>query len=748
MRLLGRLILTGALAVLLMGAGPGSRAEVRAWKQVEVAAQGDNAARAMEQLQRFLTKFPESSHRLEALRLQGIAGMELGQWTLARESLESYLSAGGRTDLPDIQFRLAICLAREDRIDAAPAALRNVAVNDSSDERAATAARELVGLHSFHGAWRKVLQAQGLLLDRQLFDPAIDISYSKQAAEVFSDAALQSLSRGTDSPSVRGLAGYLLLDRTGQLVDSPETEGARRRYASNHPEHPLIALVPGGAGMAAIPEDTRPDVVGVLLPLSGRYAAPGELALRGISLAKASALARGWSDVELVPIDTAGDPEQATAGLRTLVEQHKVIAVLGPMLSSEGEAILSTADELGVPVLMMVQRPGLAQDTECVFNTWVTAEEQVDALVEHAVDRLGVTRFAIAYPAKAGSARLVERFWSRLESAGGLVAAIESYAPDATDFRETARRLKGSHYLALPPGEADLVLPFLEGRTKPQLDSTPPRLRTVTRSVAQPDVAAQDAAETLDKVADVSADAEGDSAPPKPTVWISPSTKEPISDEELVPGVDFQAVFVPDNYKRVSMLAPGLLFEEINLGGHLKEKDYPKVVLMGGAALNHPDLVARAGKYTEGTVIVDGFFLDSPSESVQAFKAAYTEAYGVDPSILEANSYDTALLVFQLLANEDIRSRRELRQRLRLTTPIESVTGARGLGIDGEMRHEMLTLTVEKGAIVQTWPPPAPVILEPTEAEDAKDTGETSATSSPTRDDTAPKPASAEAPAP
>jgi len=745
MRVAARLSLFVALALVLAGAGGPSKAELRAWKQVEAATQSDNSARAMDQLERFLNNFPESDHRLDALRLRGLAAMDLGQWPLARQSLEDYLSGGGRTDLSDIQFRLAICLARENRIDAAPAALRNVAVHDQDDTRAATAARELVGLQSFHGAWRKVLQAQGLLLDRRLFDPALDLSYARQAAEAFSDAALQSLAIGADSESLRGLAAYLILDRTGKLLDSPETEEARRRYASNHPNHPLLAMVPGAETMAAIPEDTRRDVVGVLLPLSGRYAAPGELAMRGISLAKASALARGWADVELVPIDTAGDPEQAIAGLQTLVDEHKVIAVLGPMLSSEGEAIGEAADQLGVPVLMMVQRPGLADGRESVFNTWVTAEEQVDALVEHAVDRLGVTRFAIAYPAKEGSARLVERFWSRLEAAGGLVAAIESYAPDATDFRETARRLKGSHYLVLPPGEADLVLPFLDGRSKPQLTNTPPRLQPVASP--EPELQAPDAAEDI-----VSETQQGDvaTAAAPQTVWISPSTKEPISDKELVPGVDFQAVFVPDNYKRVSMLAPGLLFEEINLGGHLKVKDYPRVVLMGGAALNHPDLIARAGKYTEGTVIVDGFFLDSPSKAVQSFKGAYREAYGVDPSILEANSYDTALLVFQLLTNQEIATRRELRQRLRLSTPVESVTGARGLGIDGEMRHEMLTLTVEKGAIVQAWPPPAPVLLEPTlPAEETTATKtEPASPVSPVSDEPADKPASTEATTP
>ena len=78
--------------------------------------------------------------------------------------------------------------------------------------------------------------------------------------------------------------------------------------------------------------------------------------------------------------------------------------------------------------------------------------------------------------------------------------AIESFPSIEKDFRVTGQRLKGTYYVESPPGEADLVLPFLPGRAKPQISE--PQL-------------------------------------------------------ELVPGVDFQAVFVPTNYKQATMVAPG-----------------------------------------------------------------------------------------------------------------------------------------------------------------------------------------------
>ena len=643
-----RICLLGVLCLSLLGAGP-SRKEERTWSRLQEAVASEQYERALKLASTLIDQYPDGSYRLDSYRLAGISAVELEQWRSARAYLETYLQLGGRQQLDQLKFWIALCLAREGRLDSAPAALRNVAVNDQDLERSAAAARELVELRLFEGNLRGVLEAQGLLLDRSSFDPSADLVHSRKAVQPLSDEELEELERSHERDSVAGLVGYLLLERKNALLDTPETDGLRMAFAHKHPEHFLLSEVPGALKWADDGETGGGRKVGVLLPLSGRYAAVGELAQRGITLSVARAEQLGWPKTELLILDTQGDPTAAIEGLRRLAEEEHVVAVLGPLLSTEGELLAEQAETLGVPLLMMVQRPGLTENRASVFNTWVTADEQVDALVEHAVHRMLLRKFAIAYPAKQSSARLAERFWERAEAEGAVVTAIESYDPAATDFRETAQRIKGTFYVETPIAETDLVLPYLGERTRPQL--TDPQV-------------------------------------------------------ELLPGVDFQALFVPDNYKRVSMLAPSFLFEEINLGTHLPAEDYPPVLLMGGAALNHPELISRGGKYTEGTLLVDGFFLNSPDSAVQNFKAAYQEAYAKDPSIIEATAYDLSLLAQQLLSDSESLSRREFRRRLNIATPLETVTGARGVRSSGEMRHEILCLTVRKGAIIQAWPVP------------------------------------------
>ena len=84
--------------------------------------------------------------------------------------------------------------------------------------------------------------------------------------------------------------------------------------------------------------------LGVVLPLSGRYASYGEATLKGILLATGhfdardqrpsnGAAARPPSGIRLLIRDTGGDPARAAAATRELAARAEVSAVLGPMLA-------------------------------------------------------------------------------------------------------------------------------------------------------------------------------------------------------------------------------------------------------------------------------------------------------------------------------------------------------------------------------------------------------------------------------
>ena len=131
--------------LFLLGAGPmdrASRAETRAWKQVEQAVQQNAPQRLLDRAEEYLRSFPDGLSSTEAHRLAGEAAMQLELWTACRRHFDSYLAGGGRSDIAQVSWQIAICLAREGPSEEARVALRNVAANDPDPERAASAGRE------------------------------------------------------------------------------------------------------------------------------------------------------------------------------------------------------------------------------------------------------------------------------------------------------------------------------------------------------------------------------------------------------------------------------------------------------------------------------------------------------------------------------------------------------------------------------------------------------------------------------
>jgi ABC-type branched-subunit amino acid transport system substrate-binding protein len=100
-------------------------------------------------------------------------------------------------------------------------------------------------------------------------------------------------------------------------------------------------------------------------------------------------------------------------------------------------------------------------------------------------------------------------------------------------------------------------------------------------------------------------------------------------------------------------------------------------------------------------VFVDGFFAGSPDPIVREFVALYHETHGQEPSILEAQAFDTAGLLLYLLGRPDVDSREDLRRALASVRNYPGVTGTLSVDERGEIMRELFLIRVEQGAFVQ-----------------------------------------------
>jgi ABC-type branched-subunit amino acid transport system substrate-binding protein len=154
--------------------------------------------------------------------------------------------------------------------------------------------------------------------------------------------------------------------------------------------------------------------------------------------------------------------------------------------------------------------------------------------------------------------------------------------------------------------------------------------------------------------------------------------------------VDFDAVFIPDAPKKAGLVIPQLAYYDIR-----------DVYLLGTNLWNSKTLLDMSGDYMKGTLIVDGFFAESQSQQVKDFVAAFQNAFGRVPGIIEAMAYDSAMVVFQTLRQTASDSRRDLKQALLQLADYDGVTGRTGFAPNGEAEKTLQMLRIKGGRFVQ-----------------------------------------------
>lgn len=411
-------------------------------------------------------------------------------------------------------------------------------------------------------------------------------------------------------------------------------------------------LLPTFAEVAAQPAPSRngaAGTLGVVLPLSGPFAHYGEESLRGILVAT-----RIFGDedpaggaVRLEVRDSGGDPSRAAAAVRELARLDDVVAIVGPLRAGSSEAAARAAEDEGVPLLALATQESIPRERPWVFRLRTTPEDELRYLVEHAFGKLQARRFAVLYPEDAFGRGMRDHFWQMVDERGGFVVAASSYDPDSTDFGESIKQLVGyslltrREYAALAERERFVR----RGR----------RLRPATRAAL-----AREIAEDM----------------------IGPEGRR------LPPIVDFDALFIPDDYEQLKGVLPQLAFNDVT-----------DVQLLGAGNWNNPELIDIAQEHVSGAIFSALFDVNSPFPFVADFVAAYRDSFGRDPDAFSAHAYDAANIVLVQLAR-GFETRETLREGILRTQAYPGASGVTSLLPDGNAKKRPFLLQVRKGSIV------------------------------------------------
>jgi ABC-type branched-subunit amino acid transport system substrate-binding protein len=286
------------------------------------------------------------------------------------------------------------------------------------------------------------------------------------AARIF-DEARQGTAREVEAllpQAINPMArGALLMALAQAQLKEGRLEQAKRslELASQVPELPAELR----QRLSAITQETTQaaglsaKAVGVILPLSGNYAAQGRQVLAAVELGLGVFSASAGAEAPMLYIeDDRGEPAAAAEAVTRLAEGRKVVAIIGPLSAGAAASAARQAQALSVPMITLTQAEGMTKAGDYVFQNFFSPSEQVAALLDEVMEKRGQRRFAVLAPRTTYGQGFTKLFDAGVVARGGQVTQTMVYDPNQTDFAEYMKEM-----VRLPPGS-------YRGGVKPQVD--------------------------------------------------------------------------------------------------------------------------------------------------------------------------------------------------------------------------------------------------------------------------------------
>ena len=278
-----------------------------------------------------------------------------------------------------------------------------------------------------------------------------------------SPAQLQEVQFIYEGTSTAGYATFKIAQIYFEQGDVERSKKLIYRIMEDFEDQPYYAQVK--AFFDTIKEELVPErnVIGCILPLSGENRVYGIRSLHGMELA-IHAFEPNYEGmpIKLAIKDSKSSPHEAEAAVEELVDEERVMAIIGPLLSVTSEAAAKRAQELEVPIITLTQREDVAEIGDFVFQNFLTNSQQIKALTSFAIGELGLNRFAILYPRDLYGIKLTHLFIDEVLRRGGEIMGVQSYDNEQMDFGGEIKRMVGLREGEIQKGQKRDFEPIIE----------------------------------------------------------------------------------------------------------------------------------------------------------------------------------------------------------------------------------------------------------------------------------------------
>lgn len=218
----------------------------------------------------------------------------------------------------------------------------------------------------------------------------------------------------------------------------------------------LTALISVGAiALAGCAESTTPDTggagqtaatgeikIGAVLDITGAGASLGVPERQTLEMLAAQVNAAGGVNgrqIKLLIEDNQSTEDGAAKAVNKLISTEQVDLILGASRTGPSLAMRPIAEQAKIPMISLAANAKIVDGSTWVFKTAQNDRVVLEKLADD-MKASGYTKIAIARDASGFGEGIPEMLTDIGKSAGIQVAAVEKFAPDATDF--TAQMVK------------------------------------------------------------------------------------------------------------------------------------------------------------------------------------------------------------------------------------------------------------------------------------------------------------------
>lgn len=215
-------------------------------------------------------------------------------------------------------------------------------------------------------------------------------------------------------------------------------------------------LAKPGAGGAEV----KGIKIGLIAPLTGKYATYGKAIEAGVGLALEGYNQGAKDKTELKEMDSQGDPIDALKAARTLIEREGALALIGDAVSMPTISAAAVADAEKTPLISpTATEERIATIGPYIFQLNVGQENQATILANHVIKARRLFSIAVLEPSEPKAMELGKAFSDEVLRLGGNIVATVKYPPGTTDFKAYVARLKPAGPQAVfLPGTPDEIL--------------------------------------------------------------------------------------------------------------------------------------------------------------------------------------------------------------------------------------------------------------------------------------------------